>query len=74
MSGAKLTISNTLPILEFDSFNACNTFDPSSSEKIREAIMKTYNSEKENMLKNKILQQFSWTNVIKLHLDLYSQL
>ena len=74
VSGAKLAISNTLPILEFDSFNTYNTFDPNSSEKIREAIMKTYNSEKDTVLKDKILQQFSWTNVIKLHLDLYSQL
>ena len=69
-----MAISNTLPILEFDSFNSCNIFDPNSSEKIREAIMKTYKSEKDAVLKDKILQQFSWTNVIKLHLDLYSQL
>lgn len=74
VSGAKLAISNTLPILEFDSFNACNTFDPNNGEKIREAIIKTYKSEKDTVLKDKILQQFSWTNVIKLHLDLYSQL
>ena len=36
--------------------------------------MKTYKSEKDTVLKDKILQQFSWTNVIKLHLDIYSQL
>lgn len=74
VSGAKLVVSNTLPILEFDSFSTCNTFDPNSSEKIRDAIIKTYKSKRDDLLKDKISQQFSWANIIKLHLSLYSQL
>lgn len=64
MAGAKLAISNTLPILDFDSFKKCRTFKPGSVDEIRNTVLQTFADPKESTLRERILEEFLWDNII----------
>lgn len=72
--GCKLVISNRLPILEYNSMKCLTTFDPSNINDIKTAICQTINSEKDNAVYKKILEEFSWASVIDNHILIYKYL
>ena len=74
MAGAKLAISNTLPILEYDVFKECNTFNPKDSNEIRNVLIKTLNAPKDNRFREKLEKTFSWNSVIDEHIEIYHSL
>ena len=74
MAGTKLSMSNTLPILEYNCFKDCKTFDPSNYENMREVIMAAYKEKNFGLIRQKLIDTFSWPNVIDKHLELYERL
>ena len=74
LAGAKIAMSNTLPILEYSCFKNCNTFNPNNIEDIRKKVIKAYEEEKSEVLRKQVIETFSWDRIINQHLDLYERL
>ena len=74
MAGAKLAISKTLPILEYDCFKDCLTFNPKDVKDIRNVVIKAFNDEKSDELKNRLIETFSWKTVIDKHIKIYDEM
>jgi glycosyltransferase, family 1 len=74
MAGATPVLSNTLPILEFETFKSCITFDPDNIKDIREKIKKAIYDEKDLDLIKKAKEEFSWESVAYKHLKIYQNL
>ena len=74
VNGAKLVVSNTLPILDYKSFQGIPSFNPSNINDIYDKIMYTMSLEKDESVKERIISEFSWDTVIKQHINLYSDL
>ena len=74
MAGATPVISNTLPILEFKTFENCLTFSPNNIEDIRKKITKAMHTSKNFKLVEKAKKEFSWGSVANKHLDIYTNL
>ncbi len=72
--GAKLLISNTLPILDYEVFHDCLTFDPADTDDIRRQVEKAMQTETSRAFINKIQLTFSWDSVAKQHVELYRSL
>ena len=71
IAGAKLVISNTLPILDHEVFRTCRTFNPASVDDIKMSVIETFNAEKEGEFKNQLRNTFSWDRVISQHIECY---
>lgn len=69
--GAKLIFSNTLPILSYNMFDKCHTFNPSRYTDIADAIEKTLNEPKDNNISARIRQFFNWKKIIDEHIKIY---
>lgn len=73
MSGAIPVVSNKLPILDYDIFNNCLTFNPSDiidiKNKIEEGMTQNLIIKKEDIEKS-----FSWESVGKQHIELYEKI
>lgn len=74
VNGCNLAISNTLPILGFQVFDRCVTFDPGNIEDIKEKIRMAFDSKEDTILREKLIHTFSWKNVIGQHINLYKGL
>lgn len=74
INGAKLLISNTLPILSFNSFKRAYTFNPSNIRNIYEVVLNAMKEEKDPQLKMDIEDEFSWDTIIEQHVKLYNKL
>lgn len=74
ITGATPVLSKTLPILEFDTFNNCLTFDPDNIKEIRMQIKKAIHMEKDLNLINSAKEEFSWESVANKHLKIYENL
>lgn len=74
VSGCKIVMSQTLPILGYKSFEKCYRFDPSSPNSIRTNVLKALNAPKDKEFAKKIEKEFSWDTVIDKHVELYSGL
>ncbi len=74
MAGAKLALSNTLPILDYGIFDNCHTFSPSNVEEIKREIIAAFNDPKDNQLIEKMMASFSWKRIIEEHIKCYSEL
>lgn len=72
--GAKLVLSNTLPILSYKSMSSCETFNPDNVNEIREAVTKTFSLPQSNKMKNAMITDFSWGTVIDSHESVYNSL
>lgn len=74
MAGCKLSISNTLPILEYECFDECITFKPNNIGDIKAKVTKAFNAPKDFALKEKLQSFFSWERIINQHINLYKDL
>lgn len=72
--GAKLVLSNTLPILSYKSMSSCETFNPDNVNEIRDAVTKTFSSPQSNIIINAMKTEFSWGSVIDSHESVYNSL
>ena len=73
-TGCKLAISKTLPILEYNSFKECGSFEPNSLESIKECVLNIMAQPKTDILASKIKDEFSWDRVIDQHIEIYQSL
>lgn len=74
MYGAKLVLSNSLSILSYEDFKEFHTFSPNNTEEIKNAVIKTINSKKNQKTYDKIIKDFSWDTIIEEHIKLYRSL
>ena len=74
VAGCKLAMSNTLPILDYDCFDECVTFNPKSPKDIGEKVEIAFKSPKNPSLKIMIENNFSWNEVVAKHIRLYGDL
>ncbi len=74
MMGCKLAISESLPILEYDSFKDCKCFSPHSIESIRDCVVDVFERNNKKELEEKISREFSWDAVINQHIEIYKKL
>ncbi len=71
MAGCNLAISKTLPIHDFHVFDKCWQFDPSDINDMREKILSAFSTSKSDELRNRVIRDFSWDNIIDTHIDIY---
>lgn len=74
INGAKIAVSNTLPILEFEPLRNVCTFNPASIEDIRIKVSTLLKEERDTQLKDKVESFFSWDSVIDKHIECYEEL
>lgn len=72
MSGAHVCLSNTLAINEFNVFEKNYTFNPDDSRDIRRAIDKAMSTPKDEKLRNRAMEVFSWDKIAQQHIDIYN--
>ncbi len=73
ISGTKIAVSSTLPILDYKALDGCYSFSPYKIKDIKETILKAVKEEKNENLKINIKKFFTWDNVIKKHIDCYKE-
>lgn len=71
--GAKLALSNTLPLLSYKCMSQVPTFSPDNTQQIKEVLTNTYNQENGNDLKKLIKQEFDWGKIIDKHIQIYKE-
>lgn len=71
--GAKLALSNTLPILSYECMSQVPTFSPNNTQQIKEVLTNTFNMKKDNDLRKLIKQEFDWKIVIDKHIQIYKE-
>lgn len=74
IAGAMPIVSNTLPILEFESLKKIKTFNPNDVEDIREKIISGIKEKVDCNLKTVVADEFSWGAVASQHLEVYSKI
>lgn len=74
INGAKIAVSNTLPILEFDPLKNVATFNPSSIMDIRRTVISLLCEERNDRLKEEVKSYFSWDRIIDKHIESYEGL
>ena len=74
IAGAKLALSSTLPILDYEAFKDCKTFNPADITEMRECIMEVINMPANATLANRIKHDFSWKAVAQKHSECYEGL
>lgn len=73
MAGNIPVVSRTLPILEYEVFKDCITFDPNDIDDIREKTEYAMKQEKSPEFVRAITESFSWEKVANDHIDVYNQ-
>lgn len=73
MAGNIPVVSQTLPILEYEVFKKCISFDPNSIDDIREKIEYAMRQDKSPEFKKAITESFSWEKVANDHIGVYNQ-
>lgn len=74
ITGAKVIMSNRLPILSFPTFEGCITFDPNKIEDIKSAVEEAVKLNRNDELKKRIIADFSWDKIIDEHISFYEEL
>jgi len=74
MAGAKLAISDQLPILKYKTFCDSETFHPSDITDIKNCVTKVFQAKKNNELMDKLKKEFSWDSVVEEHIRQYKKL
>ncbi len=72
--GAKLALSNTIPLSNYSVFRNCRKFSPSSVTEIKEAIDNCFNSELEPNFTQNVIKAFNWDAIIDAHINIYNSL
>lgn len=72
--GAKLVLSNTLPILSYKSLHNVSTFNPNNIQQIRDTLIKTFNQDSDKKLRVLIKEEFDWDCIIDKHIQIYTDL
>lgn len=72
IAGCNVCLSNTLPILDFDVFDRNLTFDPSNVDEIRGVLDRAMSTPKNEIVRNKAVETFSWKSIIEKHIDIYN--
>lgn len=72
MSGAHVCLSNTLAINGFGVFDKEYSFNPDDCSDIRRAIDKAMATPKDDSLKKRAEDVFSWDKIAQQHIDIYS--
>ena len=73
MAGANLAISNRLPILDYDIFSNCPTFNPNNIADIKNKVLIALDCQQPD-LKEKVAEFFSWDSIVNQHIEIYSKL
>lgn len=73
MYGTKLALSNTISLLSYDEFQKINTFSPNNIEDIRNVVLSTIESKKNDRIYDRIKKNFSWDMVIDEHIKIYGR-
>jgi len=73
MAGCNVCLSNTLPILDFNVFDRKLTFDPRNVDEIRKVLDRAMSSPKNEIVRKKAIETFSWENIIEKHIDIYKK-
>lgn len=73
MAGAHVCMSNTLPILEYGVFDSRLLFNPNSPNEIRSAIELALSLPKDTVVKNRVMNCFSWNKIIEEHIKIYNR-
>ncbi len=74
MAGLVPVVSKTLPILDFEVFRGCLTFDPKSVKDIESKVRLAMKTKADAELKAKAQKVFSWQGVAARHIELYGSL
>ena len=69
-----MCLSKTLPILDYNVFDKRLSFSPSSVNQIRSALDLALSMPKNDDVKNKALNTFSWEQIVNQHINIYSNL
>lgn len=72
--GAKLVLSKTLPINDYNIFDGCEKIDPRNINDIREKILKSFHRPSNPKLKEDVCKFFSWENIIDNHIKIYESI
>lgn len=72
MSGAHVCLSNTLAINGFGVFKKEHTFNPDNTGDIRRVVDLVMSAPKDDSLKNKAMEVFSWDKIAQQHIDIYN--
>lgn len=73
-SGAKLILSKTLPINEFEVFENCPQIDPHDINDIREKVANSFNSCIDDGFTQNVQSFFSWDRIIDRHIEIYNSI
>lgn len=74
INGCNIAMSKTLPILDFHTFDGAYLFNPKNENDIREKIRAAFNSDKNEKIKNRVIEMFSWNSILEKHMMLYHSL
>ena len=74
VAGANLVVSKSLPILDFPSLKDCTRINPNDLYDIRNKVIDAFGKDKDVNQKKRILNEFSWNEVVNQHVELYKNL
>lgn len=72
VSGAHVCISNTLAINGYNVFKKEHTFNPDNLNEIRRVVDIVMNTPKNDSLKKRAMEVFSWDSIAQQHIDIYN--
>lgn len=70
--GAKLILSNTLPIIHYDVFKNCLRVDPNNTDDIKNKVKLSMESDIPSDFSKNVRSFFSWNSIIDQHIKLYN--
>lgn len=74
VAGCNIAMSDTLPIHGFHVFDDSFIFSPSNFEDIRAKILSAFYFPKNDIIKQRVIDTFSWDKIIESHVALYESL
>lgn len=72
--GAKLVLSETIPLSKAPIFEECTKINPYDISDIKNKIMTTYNEAKNIQFTNQVILNYSWESVIEQHIAIYNKI
>lgn len=72
--GCNLAISKSLPILDFGIFDKSYLFNPKDVDDIKEKVGNAFVTVRNDTIKDKVLELFSWNAIIDKHIKVYKTL
>ncbi len=74
IQGAKLGVSNTLPILDYEPLNGVCTFNPGAITDIRKKLVALFKADNDKKINTAIESFFSWDKIIEQHITCYEKI